>query len=183
MIPKRVRDEMNFQIKLELESSYLYLSMAAWFHGRNLDGMAHWMRCQAHEEMIHAMKFFDHLIERGGTVELLDLKQNKTSWGSALEAWKDAYAHEQFVSERIRTITRAVREESDFSAEPICSWFNNEQIEEEASTAKGAAALEMVGDDRQGLLMIDREMGARAFTPGSPLDPTAYNAAPQRAGR
>lgn len=177
MIPKRVRDEMNLQIKLELESYYLYLSMVAWFHEQNLDGMAHWMRCQAHEEMIHAMKFFDHIIERGGTVELLDLKQGKTSWKSALEAWKDAYAHEQFVSERIRTITKAVREESDFSAEPICAWFNNEQIEEEANTSKGVASLEMVGSDRQGLLMIDREMGTRVFPAGSPLDPAAYNVA------
>jgi ferritin len=177
MIPKRVRDEMNLQVKLELESYYLYLSMVAWFHEQNLDGMAHWMRCQAHEEMIHAMKFFDHIVERGGTVELLDLKQGKTSWNSALEAWKDAYAHEQYISERIRTITKVVREEADFNAEPICSWFNNEQIEEETSTAKGAASLEMVGGDRQGLLMIDREMGARAFTAGSPLDPAAYNVA------
>lgn len=178
MIPKRVRDEMNVQIKHELESYYLYLSMVAWFHARNLDGMAHWMRCQAHEEMIHAMKFFDHVLERGGAVELLDLKQIKTTWGSPLEAWQDAYAHEQFVSERIRTITKVVREESDYSAEPICSWFNNEQIEEESNTAKGVASLEMVGDDRQGLLMIDREMGARVFPLGSPLDPLAYNAAP-----
>ncbi|HEY5999610.1 MAG TPA: ferritin [bacterium] len=177
MIPKRVRDEMNLQIKLELESYYLYLSMVAWFHEQNLDGMAHWMRCQAHEEMIHAMKFFDHIIERGGTVELVDLKQGKTTWSSPLEAWKDAYAHEQFVSERIRTITKAVREESDFNAEPICAWFNNEQIEEETSTQKGAASIEMVGDNRQGLLMLDREMGTRVFTAGSPLDPAAYNLA------
>ena len=177
MIPKRVRDEMNEQIKHELESYYIYLSMVAWFHARNLDGMAHWMRVQAHEEMIHAMKFFDHIIERGGTVELLGLKQLKTEWSSPLEAWKDAYAHEQFVSDRIRTITKVVREEMDFAAEPLCSWFNNEQIEEESNTAKGVASLEMVGDSRQGLLMLDREMGARAFPPGSPFDPVAYNVA------
>jgi ferritin len=177
MIPQKVRDEMNVQIKHELESYYLYLSMVAWFHEQNLDGMAHWMRCQAHEEMIHAMKFFDHVIERGGAVELLDLKQLKKEWTSPLEAWKDAYAHEQFVSERIRTITRVVRAEGDFSAEPICAWFNNEQIEEETNTAKGVASLEMVGDNRQGLLMIDREMGARVFPAGSPLDPAAYSVA------
>ena len=177
MIPQRVRDEMNDQIKYELESYYLYLSMVAWFHAQNLDGMAHWMRCQAHEEMNHAMKFFDHIIERGGTVELLDLKQRKIAWDSPLEAWKDALAHETFVSERIRTITKVVREESDFSAEPICAWFNSEQIEEESNAAKGVASLEMVGGDRQGLLMIDREMAARVFPVGSPLDPAAYNAA------
>ena len=171
MIPKRVRDEMNEQIRHELESYYIYLSMVAWFHAHNLDGMAHWMRVQAHEEMIHAMKFFDHIVERGGTVELLALKQLKTEWSSPLEAWKDAYAHEQFVSDRIRTITKVVREEMDYTAEPLCAWFNNEQIEEESNASKAVANLEMVGDDRQGLLMLDREMGARVFPPGSPLDP------------
>jgi ferritin len=123
------------------------------------------------------MKFFDHIGERGGTVELLDLKQHKTTWSSPLEAWKDAYAHEQFISERIRTITKVVREEMDFTAEPLCSWFNNEQIEEESNTSKAVASLEMVGDNRQGLLMIDREMGARVFPVGSPFDPAAYNVA------
>ena len=177
MIPKRVRDEMNEQIRHELESYYIYLSMVAWFHAHNLDGMAHWMRVQAHEEMIHAMKFFDHIIERGGTVELLGLKQLKTEWGSPLEAWKDAYAHEQFVSDRVRTITKVVREEMDYTAEPLCAWFNNEQIEEESNTSKAVANLEMVGDNRQGLLMLDREMGARVFPPGSPFDPVAYNVA------
>ena len=176
MIAKRVRDEMNEQVKHELESYYIYLSMVAWFHSHNLDGMAHWMRVQAHEEMIHAMKFFDHIIGRGGTVELPALRQLKTQWSSPLEAWQDAYAHEQFVSERIRTITKVVREEMDYTAEPLCSWFNNEQIEEESNTAKAVADLQMVGENRQGLLMLDREMSARIFPPGSPLDPVAYNA-------
>jgi ferritin len=176
MIPKRVQDEMNEQIKYELESYYLYLSMVAWFHERNLDGMAHWMRVQAHEEMIHAMKFFDHVIGRGGKVELQPLRMIKTAWTSPLEAWRDAFTHEQFVSERIRTITKVVREEMDYTAEPVCAWFNNEQIEEEQNTAKAVADLDMVGEDRQGLLMLDREMGARVFPAGSPLDPVAYNA-------
>jgi ferritin len=105
------------------------------------------------------------------------LKQLKTEWSSPLEAWKDAYAHEQFVSDRVRTITKVVREEMDFPAEPLCNWFNNEQIEEESNTSKAVANLEMVGDNRQGLLMLDREMGARVFPPGSPFDPVAYSAA------
>jgi ferritin len=176
MIPKRVRDEMNLQIKLELESAYLYLSMAAWFHEQNLDGMAHWMRCQAHEETIHGMKFFDHITERGGTVELLDMKSLKTSWKTPLEAWKDAYEHEKVVTARIHTITKAAREESDYTAEPICAWFNKEQIEEEASTQKVAASLAMVGDNTQAILMLDRELAARVFTAGSPFDPVAYTA-------
>jgi ferritin len=60
----------------------------------NLDGMAHWLRCQANEEMIHAMKFFDHVLDRGETVTLFDLQQLKTTWPCPRSAWEDAYDHE-----------------------------------------------------------------------------------------
>ena len=174
MIGKKLRDAMNEQIKNDLESYYIYLSMVAYFHDQNLDGMAHWMRCQAHEEMIHAMKFFDHIIERGGTVKLLNLKQLKTSWESPLKAFKDAYKHELFISGKIKDLTRVCREENEYPSEPLLGWFNKEQIEEEASTGKIAADLERVGGSKEGLLMIDRELSARAFPAGSPFDPAAY---------
>ena len=174
MIGKKLRNAMNEQIKNELESYYIYLSMASYFHSQNLDGMAHWMRCQAHEEMIHAMKFFDHIIERGGEVELLDLAQLKTSWSSPLEAFQDAYKHELFISGKIKDLTKICRAEAEYPSEPILAWFNKEQIEEEASTGKIAADLERVGKSKEGLIMIDRELAARAFPAGSPLDPAAY---------
>jgi ferritin len=175
MIPKRVRDIINEQIKHELESYYIYLSMVGYFHALNLDGMAHWMRCQAHEEMIHAMKFFDHLINRGETVELLDVKQLKTAWSTPLEAWKDAYGHEQFISAKINGIIKIAREESDFASDTLLAWFSNEQIEEEANTSKVAQQLEMIGEDKHALLMLDRELATRVFPVGSPFDPLAYN--------
>jgi ferritin len=80
MIPDKLAKAINEQIKNEMESAYIYLSMAAYFHSLSLDGMGHWMRCQAHEETIHAMKFMDHLIDRGAQVKLLDLSSLKTNW-------------------------------------------------------------------------------------------------------
>ena len=68
------------------------------------------------------------------------------------------------------------REEREYSSEPLLDWFINEQVEEEASTSKIADELEMAGDDRSALLMLDRELGTRVFPAGSPLDPAAYNA-------
>ena len=174
MIGKKLRDAMNQQVKNELESYYIYLSMAAYFDAENLGGMAHWMRCQAHEEMIHAMKFFDHILERGGKVTLMNLKQLKTSWKSPLEAFKDADDHERFISGKIRDLTKICRKESEFAPEPILAWFNAEQVEEEATTGKIVADLERVARSKEGLLMIDRELGARAFPAGSPLDPATY---------
>jgi ferritin len=175
MIAEKVRVAMNEQVKHELESFYIYMSMVAYFHSENLDGMAHWMRCQAHEEMIHAMKFFDHIIDRGGTVTLLDLKQIKTTWKKPLEAWQDAYEHEKFVTAKINNLTKISREENDYTSEPLLSWFLKEQIEEEKNTEKVARELAMVETSKEGILMLDRELATRAFVAGPPLDPLAYN--------
>jgi len=175
MFGEKTKKAMNEQIKYELESFYIYLSMAAYFHHQNLNGMAHWMRCQAHEEMIHAMKFYDHILDRGGKVTLLDLKQIETTWETPLRAWEDAYEHEKFITEKINNLIKISREENDYASEPILSWFLNEQIEEEKNTDKVARELAMVGDSQDGILMLDRELAARVFTAGSPLDPAAYN--------
>lgn len=173
MIGERLNNAINDQIKNELESYYIYLSMAAWLHSRSLDGMGHWMRCQAHEEMIHALKFYNFIIDRGGEVVLQDLKQLKTRWSSPLEVFKDAYEHEKFISGKINELTTIAREEKDYASEPILAWFSTEQIEEEVNSSKVADELEMVGEDKSGLLMLDRELGGRAYPPGSPLDPAA----------
>lgn len=175
MIGDRLAKAMNDQIKVELESYYIYVSMASWLHDRSLDGMATWMRAQAHEEMIHAMKFFDHLIDRGARAVLQDLSQIKTEWSSVQEVWDDTYEHEQFVTSKINDLTTIAREEKDYQSEPLLAWFSDEQIEEEATSGKIAAEMEMVGDDKSAILMLDRELGGRAFPAGSPLDQAAYS--------
>jgi ferritin len=175
MISKTMFNAMNEQIKNELESAYIYLSMAHYFHSQNFDGMAHWMRAQVHEETIHAMKFFDHLISRGASVTLLDLKQLKTTWKNPLEPWKDAYAHEQFITAKIHNLMKIARKENDYTAEPMLAWFVKEQIEEEENTDKVVRQMERIGDSKEGLFLLDRELGARIFVAGSPFDPAAYN--------
>jgi ferritin len=173
MIGKKLNDAINAQIKNELESYYIYMSMSAYFHSKALDGMGHWMRVQAHEEMAHAMKFFNHVIDRGGKVVLKDLKQLKTAWKTPLEAFQDAYKHEQFISGKINELTAIARQEKEYASEPLLAWFADEQIEEEANAGKIAEQLDMVGSDKSGLLMLDRELASRPFPPGSPLNPVA----------
>jgi ferritin len=173
MIGKKLNDAINDQIKNELESYYIYLSMAAYFHSKALDGMGHWMRVQAHEEMVHAMKFMNHLIDRGGKVVLKDLKQLKITWKSPLEAFQDAYKHEQFITGKINDLTTIARQEKEYASEPMLAWFSDEQIEEESNTSKIMEQIGMVGADKSGLLMMDRELMARAYPAGSPFDPVA----------
>jgi len=174
MIGEKTKNAMNNQIKNEMESFYIYMSMAAYLSAQNLDGMAHWMRAQAHEEMIHAMKLYDHIIDRGATVTLLDLKQLKTDWTNPLEVWKDTLDHEKFITDKIHNLLKISREENDYASEPLLAWFVNEQIEEEKNAEKVLHEMEMVGSSKDGLLMLDRELAARVFVAGSPLNPVDY---------
>jgi ferritin len=164
MINKKVRDGFNKQIQHELYSAYLYLSMAAWMHSKGMDGMAQWLRVQTMEEMTHAMKFFDHIIERDGTVELLEIEKPPASWDSLLDAFKAAYKHEQFITGKINDLAKLAGSENDYASNSLLQWFVDEQVEEEANASKNVQNLEMVGDSGNGLLMLDREMGMRTFT-------------------
>ena len=164
MINKKVRDGFNKQIQHEFYSAYLYLSMAAWVHSKGMDGMAQWLRVQTLEEMTHAMKFFDHIIERDGEVELLEIEKPPTEWASPLEAMKAAYKHEQFITGKINELVALSKNENDYASGSLLQWFVDEQVEEEANASKNVQNLEMVGDSGNGLLMVDREMGTRTFT-------------------
>jgi len=167
MIGKRMQDAMNEQIKHELESAYLYLAMVAYFNAEGLDGMAAWMTAQTQEEVAHAMRFFSHINERGGRVELLPLAQPQKEWASPLEAFKAAYAHEQFITGTIDDLVKIAEEEKDNPAKIMLQWFVAEQVEEEDSTHKVVELLERIGDSGHGLVMVDRELGARQMTAAS----------------
>jgi len=164
MIGKKMQEAINEQIKHELESAYLYLSMVAYFHSEGLDGMAQWMRAQTQEELVHAMEFFDHIRDRDGKVELLPLAQPKREWTSPLQAFQEAYQHEQFISSKIDGLVKLAAAEGDHPASILLQWFVTEQVEEEASTSKVAQMLERIGDSGHGLVMLDRELGTRSFT-------------------
>jgi ferritin len=164
MVKKKVRDAFNKQIQHELYSAYLYLSMAAYMHGQGLDGMAQWLRVQTMEEMTHAMKFFDHILERDGAVELLEIEKPPTTWKSPVDAFKAALKHEQFITGKINDLVTLSNTENDYASKSMLQWFVDEQVEEESNASKNVQNIEMVGDSGNGLLMVDREMGARTFT-------------------
>jgi ferritin len=119
------------------------------------------MRVQTQEELMHAMKFFDHITERDGRAELLALDQPKLEWSSPLNAFQEAYKHEQYITARIDDLVKLAADESDNPAAIMLQWFVSEQVEEEASTSKVAQTLEMIGDSGHGLIMLDRELSAR----------------------
>lgn len=165
MIQEKMLKELNQQINYELYSGYLYLSMAADLEDKGLKGMATWMRVQAREEEVHANIFYNYITERGSRVELEAIEKPPNTWDSAHAIFQGAYEHEQLITSKINHLVAVARELNDNASYNMLQWFVEEQVEEEANTSEGARQLEIVGDDGRGVLMIDREMGARVFIP------------------
>jgi ferritin len=165
MIGQRMQDAMSEQIKNETFSAYLYLAMAADFEANGFGGMAQWMKAQAQEELGHALRFFNHISERGGRVELQAIDKPQKEWDSPLDAFKAALKHEEFITGTIDDLAKLADEENDRAAGIMLQWFVTEQVEEEDSVRKVLDMLEIVGDKGPGLLMADRELGQRVPAP------------------
>ena len=167
MVKKKIEAALNKQLNAELYSSYLYLSMSAYFQSINLPGFANWMRVQTQEELVHAMKFYDFINERGGRVTLQKIDSPPTKWASPLNAFESAYKHEQKVTGLINDLVNLAVGEKDHATNIFLQWFVTEQVEEEASADEVVQKLKLVGKDSGGLFMLDGEMGQRVFTPSA----------------
>ena len=161
MIGKPMQDAMNEQINKELFSSYLYLSMAAYFEDKNLPGFAHWMRVQADEEREHAMKFYDFILERGGKVLLKGIDAPKTEWSSNLEVAEEVAAHEAKVTASIYALYELALKEKDYPAQVMLQWFISEQVEEEKNAGEIVANLKMIEERGTAVLMLDHRLAKR----------------------
>lgn len=160
----KLQKALNDQINDELHASYTYLSMAEYFQANNLLGFAHWMRVQREEEIGHAMKIFDFVLDRNGRVTLQAIEAPKGGYKSPVDVATKALAHEQRVTKRINGLYELAKSEKDYSTEALMQWFVLEQVEEEATALQVKERLEMAGDDKAALLMLDREMGGRTTT-------------------
>ena len=167
MLNPKIQDALNKQINAELFSSYLYLSMSAWFESKNFAGMANWMRIQAQEELLHAIKFFDFINERRGRVVLTQVEAPQTEWSVPLEAFENALEHEEKVTALINGLVDLSLAESDHAANTFLQWFVTEQVEEEAAAQTIVDKLKLVGDNPVALFMIDGELGQRMPPPAA----------------
>ncbi len=163
----------NDQVRLEFESSFAYLQMGADFELRSLPGMATWMRLQSQEEHLHAMKFIQFVLDRGGRLQLQAIAAPAPTPDTVLATFEAALAHEQRVTRAIHDLYAKALEEHDFASLPLLQWFVNEQVEEEATVSTILERLRMVGDDRTGLLFLDRELGQRSSAGAQDAAPAA----------
>jgi ferritin len=161
MISDKMQKALNAQIGEEMQSAYLYLAMAAYFEDQGFEGMAQWMKTQASEEVGHAMRFFSHIVERGGRVRLGAIAEPKVEWSSPRNAFEEAFKHEQYITGKIHQLVELAGSERDHAAGTMLQWFVTEQVEEEDSTQKIALMLKRIGDSGSGIVMLDRQLGQR----------------------
>ncbi len=158
---KGLQQAMNDQIRKEFESAYIYLSMAAWMEDQNLPGFAAWLRLQAREESTHAMKIFDHLIDRGCRVELQPLAGPPTDFKSSLHIFQEVKKHEEKVTKSINDLYGLALDDRDYASQVFIQWFITEQVEEEKNSSQVLESVRRVGDNQAALVMLDRELGSR----------------------
>ena len=161
MISKVMQDAINDQIQKELYSSYLYLSMAAYFEAQNLPGFAHWMHVQEGEEREHGMKFYEFLVDRGGRVQLKAIEAPATDWKSSMEVFKEVQTHEAKVTASINALYELALKEKDYPAQVLLQWYITEQVEEEKNAAENVAMLELIDAKGTAVLMLDKQLGKR----------------------
>ncbi len=166
MILEKMEEALNNQINAEFFSAYLYLAMAAYFENENLSGCAHWMELQYQEESEHAMKIYKYINDRGGRVHLDAIEKPQKDWESPLAAFEAAYKHEQYITDRINNLVKLAVELNDYATQSFLQWYLNEQIEEEANVNGIVQSLQLMGDDRRGLFMMDRELKQRQGSTG-----------------
>lgn len=162
MIKDKIQKALNKQLNEELYSSYAYLAMSAHFSSLSLDGFAHWFRLQSQEEYGHAMKILDYINTRNGKVSLMKVDPPKAVWKKPQEVFQETYDQEVFVSKSINDIVDLSLAEKDYATNNFMQWFVSEQVEEESTATKLLDRITLIGDNKNGLLVLDKELGMRA---------------------
>jgi len=162
MLSKKMQKALNEQINAEIFSSYLYLSMTAYFEQENWTGFAHWMEKQSAEEYGHAMKIFEFVNEVGGKVELEVIEKPKSEWKSVLNVFEESLKHELMITDKINNLYNMASTEKDHASGIFLQWFVTEQVEEVNTVEQIIHKLKMIGEHKGALYMLDRELGSRA---------------------
>lgn len=163
MLKEKMLDALNEQINAEQYSALLYLSMSAYFNEKGLPGFANWMYIQYQEELTHANKFFNYVVERGGKVELKAIAQMPTAWDGVIDVFEKTLEHEQHVTALINELVDVAIQEKDHATQSFLRWFVDEQVEEEANVTEILDTLKLINGQGNGIFMLDREMRNRTF--------------------
>ncbi len=163
MLNKDIVKLMNEQINKELFSAYLYLDMANFYTGKNLNGFANWFNIQAQEERDHALLFMEFLLNNGEEVKLEAIDAPDVTFKDLKDPLTAALEHEKFITASIYDIFEAAQAKKEYRAFKMLNWFISEQEEEERNSDELIQKYELFGKDGRGLYALDKEFGARVY--------------------
>ncbi len=158
MLTKKMEKALNLQIRVEAESSQVYLSMACWAEVKGLEGIAQFMYKHSDEERMHMLKLIKYVNERGGHAHITELTAPETDFGTFQKMFQDLYDHEIFVSKSINELVHVSLEEKDYATHNFLQWYVAEQIEEEALARTILDKINLIGNDKGGLYLFDRDV-------------------------
>lgn len=158
MLSKTIEAALNKQIRIEAESSQVYLAMAVWAEVKGLEGISNFMYDQSDEEREHMLKLVKFVNERGGHAHISELKAPDATYKSFQEMFQMLFDHEVFVSESINELVHISLQEKDYATHNFLQWYVAEQIEEEAVARTILDKINLIGDDKGGLYLFDRDI-------------------------
>ncbi len=164
MLSKNIETALNKQIRIEAESSQTYLSMASWAETHGLEGISKFMFAQSEEERVHMLKLIKYVNERGGHALITDLKAPTTTYKTFKSMFEELYKHEIIVSNSINELVHITFDEKDYATHNFLQWYVAEQIEEEATAKSILDKINLIGDDKGGLYLFDRDIQQMATT-------------------
>ncbi|AIY12920.1 MULTISPECIES: ferritin [Cellulophaga] len=167
MLSKTIENALNHQIKIEAESSQIYLAMACWAEVKGLEGVAGFMYDQSQEERDHMLKLVKFVNERGGHAQISELSAPNVTFNSFKEMFEKLFEHEVFVSGSINELVHISLQEKDYATHNFLQWYVAEQIEEEAMARTILDKINLIGDDKGGLYLFDRDIQQLTITSAS----------------
>ena len=159
MIKGKVLEALNNQLNHEFHSAYHYLAMESYFRAENLNGFAHWARHQYDEERQHALKIYKFIHDRDAKVKLGLISQPPESWESPVAAVEDSFREEQEASSMINDLVDLALAERDHATDIFLRWFVERQVEEESHVVDILNKVRMIGEDKYGLFLLDKDLG------------------------
>lgn len=161
MLSKRMETAINEQLNKEMYSAYLYMAMSSYANSKGLKGTAHWFMVQYHEEMVHAMKFYEYLQDHGSDVVLGTIEKPSATFTTARSLFEAALEHERFITRSINELVDVAIEEHDHASKVFLDWYVTEQVEEEQNVTDIIQTLTMIGENTAALYLYDKELMAR----------------------
>lgn len=165
MISDKMVKSLNYQINRELYSAYFYMGMASYAAEQGFNGVANWFNVQVQEEVSHAKKIYDYVMQQGARVILEAIEQPPQDFSSVLNLFEATLEHEKKVTGLINDLVSQALDEKDAATGIFLQWFVTEQVEEEANATELVQKFKLVGKDGNGLLTMDNDLAQRIFTP------------------